>query len=393
MERANFGNDQKVTKDDLNYIESSKSLEIRQRANALLPVSYHPDESFILPNMQQSGTDSGNYGSLLRKGVCGGPWNIIDNQYGTAAVASGSNPQLQISINSSTQFHVNRGWALTEDMELIKLPPGGVTINKGDQTSTTSWTSIPNSTLYIYAQYQESSASVQIDSQGNSFYTRYDDNYIIAVSANDPFNTNQVPLATFTSDGSGAIVTNSLVDTRSFLRAIAIDDSVYIKTPVVPGMTTLAGHIHATGSGTPSNTNPHGLSLSDLNYTPPAPPFGTFNDVTNSRFINVPILNGGVTRLVFASIAVYTNSGLMPTASLGISSFNPFSANNYTIISTSDMTTLGYVINHDGLTGVQGAYTTTLFGVVPPGYTYVVTGSLNPAVYNSQIQINKWIEF
>ena len=84
----------------------------------------------------------------------------------------------------------------------------------------------------------------------------------------------------------------------------------------------------------------------------------------------------------------------MPTASLGISSFNPFPANHYTIISTSDMTNLGYVMNHDGLTGLQFAYTTTLFGVVPPGYTYVVTGSLNPAVYsNSQIQINKWIEF
>ena len=278
MQRTNYHVDQRVTKDDLNYTESSKALEIQQQTAVELAHYTQLYSSSTPLNFQQQTIDASVQTSTQR-GVGGG-------YYSTYLVPT---------TGSAAQIIIGRGWGITNGMDLIKAT-GSITCNKGDNSFNSRWISTALSTMYVSLDYQESSSSVGNDSQGNVYYKRYDDSYMVNVSSVYPSGSNQLPIAQFTSDSGGNIVGSTFVDRRDWLRAIAVDESVMIKDPVADSMPTVYDHVHGLGSGTPSTTNPHALTLFDL---------GGFPELINGIFLN----DASAT-----TIASYTPSVVSPTS-------------------------------------------------------------------------------
>ena len=192
MDRANYFNGQRVTLDDLNYTETSKALAMQKILAGLsgkepkvitgsIPVNFQRTSGDTIPN------------AITMRGVLGG---------------IGSNHLTPLNL-SATQISIQRGWAVTDGMDLIILT-STATINQGDNSFNSRWTEVSNNTMYVVAEYQEASSSVGTDPSGNIYYTRYTPSYRINVTAAQPTGSAQVFLAQFTGN-AGAITPGTFI--------------------------------------------------------------------------------------------------------------------------------------------------------------------------------------
>jgi hypothetical protein len=248
MNKSFFFPFQRVTDADLNFIETSKEEAIKQQTAFILAKFNHQFSGSIPVNLRQSIQD------IL----------INPNTYRGIGGGYGSD-YLKPVTGSVSSISINRGWAITDGMDIIILS-NPVTINQGDNTFNKSWGTLVNgNTAYVTIEYQQSSSSVGNDAQGNTYYKRYFGDYKIVVSSTYPSNSNQVPLATFIANGN-LITPGTFQDVREWARPWGISNSIYDINPIVQSLATLYDHTHAIGTGNPTVTNPHGLSLNDLGF-------------------------------------------------------------------------------------------------------------------------------
>ena len=224
MERSNFFNDQHVLSDDLNTIESTKIDSIKKHTLALISsgsVIGRPGDGYLLPSITNIGP------------------SII-------TIAAGS--------------------AVDNFGEIITLAVPEV-VSRISLASNQTWASGPAGTFYIKLQYQEASGSFKSNDAGVSYPTRYTDSYAVVINNAVPSSAS-VCLGSFVADSSGEITGgySGLTDLRVFIRAKAFDDRTYLSASPIVGHIVVKDHILAKGSGTQTNTNPHGITLGDLGY-------------------------------------------------------------------------------------------------------------------------------
>lgn len=233
MQRANYFPYQYVSIDDLNYTESSKIEEIQRHTTALL--GYTP----------------------------GGPMRGV-------IAHSKTSTSLQVvettfSGDHFTGLQVTLGAGITSDGDLI-IVSESVSMVPGGVSNFYTWPLMEEGLFYyVKIKYAETSGSVGSDREGNTYYKRYYPSFHIDVETTSTTTSDQLILASF----EGAYTTEgvNLSDERNFIRTNAWSKNVHLDE--VPESldtvhNTLHDHIVATGSATPSNTNPHGLSISDI---------------------------------------------------------------------------------------------------------------------------------
>jgi len=249
MNKAFFFPDQRVADGDMNFIETSRADAVRQQFAFMLARFAHQYTGTIASIAQQTLGD------------------LTPNVTSYRGIGGGLNSDYLLPITGSlSQISVNRGWGITDGMDIVILT-GSVTINQGDSTFNKVWGTLTNGQpAYVTAEYQESSASVGSDADGNIYYKRYTGDFLVRVSASYPSGSNQIVLAQFTANGD-LVTTNTFQDKREWARPWGVSDSILDKSPVVAALTTLYDHTHAVGTGVPAATNPHGLSLTDLGFT------------------------------------------------------------------------------------------------------------------------------
>jgi hypothetical protein len=248
MNKSFFFPFQRVTDADLNFIETSKEEAIKQQTAFILAKFNHQFSGSIPVNLRQSIQDTFINPNTYR-GIGGG--------YGS--------DYLKPVTGSISSISINRGWAITDGMDIVILS-SPVTINQGDNTFNKSWGTLVNGNIaYVTIEYQQSSSSVGNDAQGNTYYKRYFGDYKVVVSSAYPSGSNQVPLATFIANGN-LITPGTFQDVREWARPWGISNSIYDINPIVQSLATLYDHTHAIGTGNPTATNPHGLSLNDLGF-------------------------------------------------------------------------------------------------------------------------------
>lgn len=249
MDRTNFFNGQRVTSDDLNAIDATKATALKQSLAAVLAKFTHRYTGSIPADFRQSVEDASLSLTTFR-GVAGG----LASNYLTPA------------SSAADTITVQRGWGVTDDLNVV-IVPATVTVTKDDDTVNAQWISAATSTMYVLAEYMETSSSIGVTPTGATAYTRYSGSYKIRVTSVYPNTSQSIPLAQFTSDGSGLVSAGTFSDVREYIRSNAADTSVGLTgTAVYTGQNTLYNHIHALGTGTPAATNPHGTSLSDIGY-------------------------------------------------------------------------------------------------------------------------------
>lgn len=239
--KTNFFDTQNVLSDDLNDLHcylASQSIKIQQAS---------------LGNSGGIG-NSVTYmsGSIVKGGVYGSPSSYLGNQ-NFRAVKSSSN---LIIINSGTAL---------DSLGNLIICTAGFIILIGSSSSTYTWTSSPSVQNYIKLSYKEVPGSYKIDDYGVSKPTRYTDSFYVTINSSLPTST-EILLGTFTADASGNITDTEIVDRRLYVRTITTADAVSLDPLSVPiaGWTTVEDHILAKGSGTPSSTNPHGITFDDI---------------------------------------------------------------------------------------------------------------------------------
>jgi len=243
MERANFYNDQDVMADDLNAIENSILKQTSSRS--------------VAPLGSSGGVNSGTGGSVTLGGIYGSPADYLT-----------TTKNFYCSKLGGTSISVATGKALDVNGNLI-LISAAKTVTLNDNTATAVWTEITAGTKYIKLSYLEASGSVQSDDLGVQFYTRYTDSYRILISAASA-SANEIYLGSFTADGVG-FISDSIVDMRQYCRIITPASAVILDPLKEPaktiGWTSVEDHVNAIGHSTPSASNPHGTSASDIGFS------------------------------------------------------------------------------------------------------------------------------
>ena len=244
MDRSNFFQDQDVMCTDLNNIESTKIIQIQERTQA------------SLGNSGGIGGGLQHYSSSVAQGGI----------YGSPADYSTSSKNFYSLQVESTMLMVAPGEALTSLGELISST-SYITAVMGSPTSTTNWVVSANVQNYVKLQYQETSGSIKSDDQGNPYPTRYTGSPFIQVDGNIPLSTD-ILLSTFLAASDGSITSNSLSDSRTYIRTITPANAVILDPliKVVSAFNTAEDHINAIGTGSPSIHNPHGMTVADMGY-------------------------------------------------------------------------------------------------------------------------------
>jgi len=222
---SNYFDDQHVLCDDLNNTESSKNQELVRRTLALI--------------------HNGNLGS-----------GSVVGEYGSTS--------LQVTKDAAAQITIAAGAAIDNQGEYTSIASPW-TIAKASLPANVEWSSAGSAVFYIKINHITTSGSYRQDDLGNSYPTRYTDDYALQISS-AAASGSQVLLASFTADPTGEI-SGDITDARIFIRARAYDDATYLGNSPIVGHTRVSDHIHAKGSGTQSTTNPHGMTLSDLGFT------------------------------------------------------------------------------------------------------------------------------
>ena len=240
MERPYFFPDQLVLDEDLNEIMEAVASEQQRRTQGNLGDSGGWNETSL--STYKRG----------KAGVMGSPGE------------SSLNKNLKVTYGlSADQLTVYTGSALDVSGELIYID-STQTLNKGADTINYNWTSTVG-TNYVKLSYIETSGSVKTDDLGNGYSTRYQSSWFIQIDDVVPTN-DEILLCTFTGDGGGDVTPSSIVDTRLYTRVYTFADAVGLDPYNTPINTHLSvgDHIRATGSATPTTTNPHGLAFDDI---------------------------------------------------------------------------------------------------------------------------------
>lgn len=226
IERANFFPGQDVVSDDLNFEASTRIAR----------------EQVILVGF--SGAD-GVYG--LRGGVAGSPGST----------------SLAVSQAAANQVNVAPGVGFTDTGKYVEVPSNPLTSSPVKPTRLGLTWSAPTGTVFVKVAHVAASGTMKADDYGASHATRYYDTYEFVIDANAP-SGEQILLATFTNNGSNQITGGTLQDARIWMRAQSHEDNVLLSNSPVGSHTKLSHHISSVGTGTPSDTNPHGQSVYDL---------------------------------------------------------------------------------------------------------------------------------
>lgn len=264
MERPNFFDTQNVFSDDLNDICFTAGSQSVQRAQAILGASggYGRAYSFMT-------------GSVPRGGVFGSPADYL------------SNVNLNATKYNTAQILLSSGTAMDSAGNLIKVSSASL-LTVGGSSSTYKWVASPNVQNYVRISYQQNSGSAKIDDYGNTFYTRLYDGYYVKVDSTLP-TSNEILLSTFMADGTGAI-SGVVTDRRQYVRVITPSSAVMLDptTKPVSSWASVDDHVIAVGTGTPSSTNPHGISSEDISGL-------TTNEHVRVQHTNGIVLNSSTT--------------------------------------------------------------------------------------------------
>lgn len=239
--KTNFFDTQNVLSDDLNDLQAflaSQSIKIQQAA---LGNSGGFGKSITYMS-----------GSVVKGGIYGSPSNYRSNQ------------NFRAFKSLSNVIIVNSGVALDSLGNLI-ICTAGFTILAGSSSSTYIWTVSPSTQNYIKLSYKEVAGSYKIDDYGVSKPTRYTDSFYVTINSTLP-TSSEILLGTFTADSSGYVVDTEIIDRRLYVRTLTTADAVSLDPITVPvaSWTSVEDHILAKGSGTPSSTNPHGITFGDI---------------------------------------------------------------------------------------------------------------------------------
>lgn len=241
-----FYNDQNVLVEDLDQITTYNKTEMVTRFKSLM-------------------TSPGGFGnnsvsgSNLTGGILGNPVN-----YWNTAI------DLKVSFLSTTSIQIGAGKAIDNDGNLIVVDtPQTVTV---DVTTTTSEWERNSGLLYVYISYQEIQGSNKPDLTGGLHATRVTPSYYILVTTSpELYATGYIPLATFNAQSSGEALISTLVDKRVYASVVVPASSVVINpdpaTKTAPSThTTVQNHIDSIGHSTPTQSNPHGMTMADLGF-------------------------------------------------------------------------------------------------------------------------------
>jgi len=239
MSNSIYFSGQYVSPDDLNNTETQRIADIKLRTQLGLASS--------------GGFQSGS-GSIYRGGIVGSVLDYLD-----------ASKNLRPTKISDYELTVGAGLAIDVNGEVISVPTLQ-TLIFGETTDFYTWaTGSIGQTNYIKVAYQEASASIVYDPIRNVTQPhRYTSSYYITVN-NAPPASADVLLGTFTTSVNGNIE-GSVVDKRLYAMSVIPSESVYID-PVnnpLPSVQTFYAHEQAVGTGTPSVTNPHGISYTDI---------------------------------------------------------------------------------------------------------------------------------
>lgn len=242
MSQSFYFKDQNVFAEDLNNTESSRIADVKQRVQNLLGSS-----GGIYADLYSSF-------SIVKGGIFGRPDEYDQNK------------NLRVGLSDTSTLFIYSGDAIDVDGNPIRLE-STKTVELGNEDSNYIWTPTVG-TNYVKLHYTQSSGSVGTDDLGNQYYSRYYDSYYIEINGTHPTGSagNPILLAIFTGLGDGTVSTGTLFDRRLYAKVITPASGVIIdpfRNPVA-SQTTVEDHVAATGSGTPSITNPHGLSYVDI---------------------------------------------------------------------------------------------------------------------------------
>ncbi len=242
MSKSYYFKDQNVFAEDLNNTENSRIEDIKNRIQALLG------------NSGGIYNDAYSNFSIVKGGVFGRPDEYDQNK------------NLKVAVRDSSTLFIYPGDAIDASGNPIKIE-STKTVELGGEDANYIWT--PTTGMnYVKIRYVQSSGSVGLDDQGNQYYTRYYDSYYIEVNGIHPSGSvgNPILLATFTGLGDGSINSGTLFDRRLYTKIITLAGGVIIDpfNNPVPSQITAADHFALVGTGTPSPTNPHGLSITDI---------------------------------------------------------------------------------------------------------------------------------
>ena len=249
MERSNFFGDQLVTDADLNNIETTTASQLIRRSQGPLG-------------------DSGGIGhdtvdwtaaAVVQGGIYGSPADYLDDS-----------KNFYVLYVTNYILKIAAGQAIDTNGNFIKAASYIQPI-KGFAATNWVWTATPSATNYVKLRYQETSGSVGANDAGDQFYTRYYDSFFVQIDGIAP-TSSDILLCTFLAGGSGEITNSStLLDRRTYVRTVTTADAVMLDptTKKVASHTSVYDHVQAVGTGTPSVTNPHGLSLGDMGFVIP----------------------------------------------------------------------------------------------------------------------------
>ncbi len=243
VDRTNFFDDQHVHREDLNQLASYSIDQDIRRAQGILG-----DSGGIY------GSTSYASGSVSHGGVLGAPTDYL------------TNVNLRAVAQSTTSIRVYPGSAIDSVGNLITLA-AYVDVTLSDNLTNKVWTVSAGVLNYIKLQFLEIANTYGSDDLGNSYPTRYTPSYKIVINSVIPA-AGDILLGTFIADGGGA-VTGTITDRRLYVRIITTGDAVYLDPTTIPVTShlTVRDHVNAVGTGTPTVTNPHGLSASDLDIS------------------------------------------------------------------------------------------------------------------------------
>ncbi|MFA5397788.1 MAG: hypothetical protein WC346_17395 [Methanogenium sp.] len=240
MQKPYFFGDQLVENNDVNYIIDAISTEVARR-------------------LQGNLGNSGGFNEIALSSYVRSKAGIL----GSPGDSSSLTNLKTVQGSSNSEIIIYSGSAIDTSGELIYID-SSQTLQKNIATDNYDWTSTVG-TNYVKLSYMMISGSVKTDDDGNGYATRYYSSWFVTIDGASP-TSSEIVLATFTGDGSGDISAGTLTDTRLYCRQYTLADAVGLDPYNTPINThkSVGDHVRATGSGTPSQNNPHGLTFSDL---------------------------------------------------------------------------------------------------------------------------------
>lgn len=235
MDKSLYFRDQHVLADDLNNTEDTKEEQIKDRQQSHLG-------------------DSGGRGTPMHTTPRGGVFGLASEYV--------QDKNLRTRY-LGPEILINAGRALTGDGELLIIDSQIIIDGVGNEPNpNVVWGTTDDGSYFIKLRVISIESEEKSDDEGTSHPTRQTVEYRIHIDKDSP-ETDDVLLATFTIDGG---VISNFNDRRQFIRLFSVADAIS-NDPTSPTgdlADTVQEHMDAVGTGSPSATNIHGLSLADL---------------------------------------------------------------------------------------------------------------------------------